>query len=463
MSTLTYDRPNTQLIAAVLLGVAAVGIAFGIVNMPWIVTGAVLGATVLAVALTAPLVLVAVMLMIGPVDLSFLTGGFKSLFPGLGGLDMNGIRLLGASAGFLAYITFEPRSRRAAVGPLGRLWLVFLAFAFATLAFSLDRLEGMRLLLKLAYPFMTFLIVIGLSDSRERVFQLMKYTLIAACVLTVIVNPILALNGGYQVDWQGFLRVSGLGKGNNTFAFYCTAMLMIVFTRFVLRLQFRYLLLAIVMVTWIALTVTRIAALASVLGLATVGVLAALQLGNRKILVGSAVAAAIIGAFLLPNVLARSLGFVPTPAEFFALIRNPAAMYESINWQGRQLIWAVLWAAFMVSPIVGRGMGSSTAILHENFPQGIGVAHNEYVRLGTETGLIGVALFGAAVVAWLLAAIRMSRHADRGVREFAIAAVAIIMVFAVISFTDNSFDAYTDFTQYIGFLMAGAVVSQADA
>src|SRR5438105_2004936 len=113
MSTVALGQRGFNPTLALLVGVTAVGIAFGTVHSPFIVAGAVLGSAVLAVAMIAPLVLVAAMLMVGPVDLSFVTGGFKSLFVGMGGIDMNGIRLIGATAGFVVYVMFEPRSRRA--------------------------------------------------------------------------------------------------------------------------------------------------------------------------------------------------------------------------------------------------------------------------------------------------------------------------------------------------------------
>lgn len=464
MATLELTRVNPKTgLAAGLLGLSIVGIAFGTVNMPWLVTGAVFGMTVLAVALTAPLALVALMLMIGPLNLSFMTGGFKALFPGMGGLDMNGIRLLGATAGFVAYIMFEPRARAAAVGPLGRLWLLFLVFAGATMLTSLDRMEGMRLLLKLAYPLLTFLIVIGVADTRERAFTLLRYTLASALLFTLIINPIMALNGGYRVGFDGFLRVGGLGKGDNPFAFYVTAILLVVFSRFVLRLQLRYLLFAVVLIAWIALTVTRIAAFSAVVGMIVIGMLAALTAGNRKVLIGSLAVAGVAGMILLPNVLARSLGFVPTPGEFLEIARNPLVLYRSINWQGRELLWAILWTSVAAFPLFGRGLGSSTAIIRESFPeQSVTVAHNEYMRLATDTGLVGVLLFASAIGAWLLAAFRLSRTGDREVREFAFAAFAGIIVWGLIAITDNAFDSYTDFTQYIAFYMAAAVVVHAD-
>ncbi|HEX6558504.1 MAG TPA: hypothetical protein VF021_03560, partial [Longimicrobiales bacterium] len=287
------ENSVTKWLPVALLGMVMVGIAFSTVHAPFLITGAVLGGAVLAIALTAPLALVAVMLMIGPVDLSFLTGGFKSLFPDMGGLDMNGIRLLAATAGFVVYILFQPRSRQALLGPLSRVWVVFLLFAGATLLTSLDRVEGMRLLLKLTYPLLTFLIVIGVADTRERAWLLMRYTLIAAALLTVVVSPLLALNGGYLFEQGKFLRVQGL-KGDNPFAFYVTAMLMIVFARFVLRNRWWDLVFSIVLVAWIGLTATRIAALAAVLGMGLIGLLSAFASRSRKVLVVSVCVAALV-------------------------------------------------------------------------------------------------------------------------------------------------------------------------
>jgi O-antigen ligase len=401
------------------------------------------------------------MLVVGPIDLSFITGGFKALFPGLGGLDMNGIRLVGASSGFVAYIMFEPRARAAAVGRLGMVWVAFLAYACATLVMSLDPLEGARLFLKLAYPFLTFLIVIGLADSRERLAALTRYALSAAALYALVINPILAVNGGYRIDPDGFLRVGGLGSGDNPFAFYVVVILLMVFTRFLLRAQLRYLAFSVVLVGWIALTGTRIAVLASAAGFCVLGLLISITSQNRKIVVASVLATAGVTAVLLPNALARTFGFVPSPGELFGLLRDPVALYTSINWQGRQLLWAILWGAFAASPLLGLGLGSSSAVIRETFPdQGVKVAHNEYMRIATDTGTIGVVLLVAAVLTWLVAAVRLSLRGDRTVREYAFPAAASIVACAFVAATDNAIDYYSPFTQYIGFLVAGAVVAQ---
>jgi O-antigen ligase len=443
---------------------AVFAIALGVVHSPWVITGAVLGAALLAVALAAPLALVALMLVVGPVDLSFLTGGFKSLLPGMGGLDMNGIRLLGACAGFTVFIMFEPRARAAAFSALGKPWLLFLGFAATTLVLSMNHLEGLRLLLKLAYPFLTFLIVVGLAGTSERIDQLMRYTLLAALLYAVIVNPILALNGGYRYDPDGSLRVGGLGMGDNAFGFYITAMLMICISRFMVRKEISYLLFSLILIGWVALTGSRIAAIASIVGIGIIGCLTALSSGNRKMIVATFAAVVVAAVVLVPNVLQRSLGFVPTPAELLSLVSNPLTLYNSVNWMGRELLWAILWGAFMSSPIIGLGLGSSTAVIMETFPnQNVKVAHNEYMRLATDTGILGLLLLTVALGTWFFALVRMTRRGNARVREFTYPALAVIVAWALIAATDNAIDYYSNFSQYMGFLMAGAVVAFAEA
>ena len=459
----TRSALDYRTFAVPMLVLVMIATAWGTVNSPWLITGAVLGLVVLVVALTAPLVMVGAMLAFGAIDLSFLTGGFKALFPHLGGLDMNGIRLLAATAGFLTYILFEPRARAAAAGSLGRMYIVFLAFALGTIAYSMDPLEGLRLGLKLAYPLLTFLIVVGVCYTRERLETLMRYVLISVAFIAFILNPILVLKGEYRVD-AGIVRLGGLGIGDNPFAFYCMGMLFIVFTRYLLRRQLGYLLLSAVLFAWMALTQTRIAAAGAIVGLAIIGALTAFSTGNRKILVGAALTATIAGLIVVPQVLVRSFGYLPSPGEIAGLIAHPAALYESINWQGRELLWAILWAAFLKSPMVGLGLGSSTAVIRVTFPdQGVKVAHSEYMRLGTDTGVIGVALFAVAICTWLAATVRLALRGDRMTREFAFPAVAAIIGWAIISMMDNPFDYYILYIQYIGFLVAVAVVMNSTA
>ncbi len=445
-----------------LLASGLLVISYGVVTMPWFTAGAVLGIAILAIALAAPIALVAAMLVVGPIDLSFLTGGFKALFPELGGLDMNGIRLLGATGGYIIFIMFEPRARAAAVGHLGRFWIAFLLFAGLTLAFSMDPLEGTRLFLKLAYPFLTFLVVVGLADTPERLGTLTKVTLLSAVVYALIVNPLLIAYFGVDLDHEGRTRVGGLGMGTAPWAFYCLAILMLTMTRLFMRRSISYFWLSAVLLIWVGLSQTRIAALAAVVGIAVVGLLTAWISENRKMLVGSVVLVGVVAAVFAPFVMQRSLGFMPSPGEFVRMVTDPAYLINSINWQGRRVIWAILWGAFLTSPVWGLGLGSAATLLRSYFGErGVSVPHNEYIRLATDTGFIGLVLFVTAIGIWLVAAIRMSRHQQGYVREYAIAAAGLAAAWLVVAITDNAIDYYNNFSQYLGFLLAGAVVAQA--
>jgi O-antigen ligase len=189
--------------------------------------------------------------------------------------------------------------------------------------------------------------------------------------------------------------------------------------------------------------------------------LAAVNQGKYRAVAGGLIVMLILAVPGLPFILDRSLGFVPTPAEFFNLITNPIALYQSINWQGRTNLWPIVWSGFMAAPVFGLGLGSSGVVISEHFPsEAAKVAHNEYLRLAADTGVIGVLLFAVAMTVWLVAMLRAARKRDTQISEYAMPAVAGIIAWAIIAITDNPFDSYMYYTQYIGFLVGGAVALQ---
>jgi O-antigen ligase len=111
--------------------------------------------------------------------------------------------------------------------------------------------------------------------------------------------------------------------------------------------------------------------------------------------------------------------------------------------------------------MTGLGLGSSSAVIRENFPaHDVGVAHNEYLRVATDTGLIGSLLYFIAILSWIGAVARGAWRQDEArVREFALPALGTIAAWMFIAFTDNPFDYYGYFTQYVGFLCAGTLVA----
>jgi O-antigen ligase len=441
------------LAAAVLL--SAVGLAW----QPWLYFGVLLGGSLMAATVRWPLVVVAVMLALGPLDLSFLTGGFKGLFEEIGGLDMNGIRLVFVSTGFGLLLASDRRHWVQFTWPAVRWYLLFLLYAAVTVAYSQDPMEGLRLLLKLTWPLLIFLVVSRPGRTWRDVEGLVDWMLVGAAVL-IVVNPLFILRGDVIVEVSGDVRLMGAGAHQNPFSFAMLAVVLVALGRFASRGELRYLVLTGGALVWIALTLTRITFLAGVTSLGAVALYAALARRNYRAALGGLAASALILAVLYDPMMTRTFGTAPGAMELWALLQDPVALYESINLSGRQVFWAVLALAWAGSPWVGLGLGSSSGILKSLFAREEGwVAHNEYLRLGTDTGLLGIALFTAAMAAWVRVAARAGRSPDPRAQEVALPALALLMAWAVISLTDNAFDYYAPFTQFVGFLVGASVVA----
>lgn len=448
-----------------MLGAATGGVgvlSFGLAHSPFLALGTTLGALLSFFALTQPLALIGLMLVIGPADLSFITGGFKSMLERLGGLDMNGIRLVGMTAALSLVVLSERKVGRQVFRPSAIFYVLLVAFCAATLAISPSPIDGARLLLKIAYPLLVFLVITGLAPDRERLDRLMDAVLIGAALLCVIINPLYVTFGDFERNIGGWLRLQGVGAHQNPFAFYLIAAILMSFVRFTTRRQARYLLLCTICAFWMVMTITRIAFLAMIVALFVAGLVAAVAARQTRVLAAAVAISVLLAIPFAPPVLARSFGFVPTPGELMGLLADPEALVTALNWEGRMVFWAVVWNAFLTSPIFGLGLGGSTFVLRMNFPAfSAPVVHNDYLRLLSEAGLVGVGLFTAAMAAWLVVAVRAARIDDRTVREYALPAVGCLAALAIIGLTDNAFDYYGPFTQYTGFLCGGAAAAAA--
>lgn len=455
---LTY---GLWVIAAVVVGL---GLAWSLPGHPYMATGSILGGLVLLALVLRPMELLGVMLAVGAVNLAFLTGGQRELLDGMGGLDMNGIRLMGFVAGFTGLLLIDRRMQGQALGRHGRWYLLFLAYAAGTLAFSPATLDGTRLLFKLAFPFLVFVGVAALVRSTGDLDRLGRWTLVAAAVFVVIINPLLVMAGGYTVDHSGHLRIQGLGMHQNPFSQYLLAMSFLSLARYVFRGQIRYLALAVLLGGWIVLTMSRIMLAGSLVGLLAMAVYGSMLRRTLRPVLAASLMALAVAIPLTPIVLDRTLGFVPSIPELMSLLSDPTTLVRSMSWAGRDQLWPVLFAAFLENPIIGLGLGASGPVLRSSFSAGgvTDVPHNEYLRILVDTGTVGLVLLALGVLVWWWSAAAAGLR-SRGLlaREYGLAAVAIIPAAAVIGFTGNSIDYYSQFTQFIAFFCAAAIAAAA--
>jgi O-antigen ligase len=452
VSTFALGRsPRSPLTIAMLLAMVPAGML--VAQAPFVSSGVFFGVILIATVLVHPLAIIGAMLLLGPIDLSFLTGGFKSLLEAAGGLDMSGIRLIGVAGGLGVTALVFPTTRRVLFGPYGIAYAAFLLWSLMTLAISPGPVDGLRLWLKIAYPFLFFVVIAGVTTERWQLDRLMDFALVGTAFVA----------GLSITDYSGGIaRLHGIVPHENPFSFYLMIGIYMSFGRFATRGQLRYLVLCIVLGIWMILTRTRITFLATAVGMLGIGVYAAFAARNLRML-GAAVALGLLIAIpLTPMVMERSLGYVPSVGELVSLARSPLALYEAINWQGRELAWPIVFAAFLGQPWTGLGMGASTVIMRENFPPQVGlVVHNDYLRLAADTGIIGVLLFAAAVIMWGVAVIRADRRSAGAAREFTLPAIAGLISWCIIAITDNIFDYYSPFTQFLALLVAASMAAAA--
>lgn len=456
MTQLAAERTRPDLVrVAALVGAAVVagGLA---VRAPFLLAAVLFGGLLLAAVFVRPLLVLGVVLLLGPVDLSFMTGGMRGLFASIGGLDMNGVRLVGVCAGLGATALMLPATRAVLLGWRGVLYALFLLWSGLTLAWSHNILDGIRLWLHIAYPLLVFVTVVGLAERRDQINRLMDFALLGVALVVFLLNPIYAAAGGYDVHQSGLVRVRGVGTHENPISFYLVVSLYMAFTRLLLRRQWRYLVLSVGIGFWLALTLSRITFASALVGLASIGLYAALTMRNPRVLVTTAAAALLLAVTLLPVMIERTFGFSASPGELVALLRSPMGLYESINWQGRELAWPVVFAAFLTAPWAGLGLGSSILIMRQYFPPEVGsLVHNDYLRIAVETGVIGVVLFTGAMIAWLVTVLQADRRSGGTAREYALPALAALLSWGTIALTDNALNV-APFTQSVALLVGAS-------
>ena len=139
---------------------------------------------------------------------------------------------------------------------------------------------------------------------------------------------------------------------------------------------------------------------------------------------------------LLAGALVLSVAGMFVAAGEFSEIRVIGLAESDIgNLSGREFLWPVFEAAAAESPWFGWGVGAGNAIVPPDSPivkrLHTWAAHNEYLRILTEGGQVGLALLILAFAVWVWA---RTRHLPAHDRRIAILAFVALAALAV---TDN--------------------------
>ncbi len=142
-----------------------------------------------------------------------------------------------------------------------------------------------------------------------------------------------------------------------------------------------------------------------------------------------------------------ALGAIFLHALSFLRVVDLTQLGEASNLSNRQLVWPYFQSAFLASPWFGWGEGAGKVVIpinsHLSLLIGTNAAHDEYLRIGSEGGAIGLLLIIALFFLWAKRGTAALPLGQRWLMHL------IFLAFAIQSATDNTLIATTSSVFFI--------------
>ena len=180
----------------------------------------------------------------------------------------------------------------------------------------------------------------------------------------------------------------------------------------------------------------------------------------KHLAIGAGLIAAV--ALLLPSAFARRLETIAQVLPGQEEVLRPDSSFEQ-----RKLLTHVAWLIFLDHPLLGVGAGNYT-VHFDDYAQEVGslsreyeelgerhYPHNLYLEIAAETGLVGLAAFGAAVASCFVA-LRAARRASYARGDQASAALARGLEIAVVGYLLSSLFLHGHHIRYLWLLFGFA-------
>jgi len=185
----------------------------------------------------------------------------------------------------------------------------------------------------------------------------------------------------------------------------------------------------------------------------------------REVVAGLAVAAVLVLA--LPSDFLERLTTLEQVLPGGGETLHPDSSFEK-----RRLVTRVAWEIFLDHPVLGVGAGNYT-VLYDRYADRVGSAareyddpgeahypHNLYLEIGAETGLPGLLVFGAAVLA-AFAGLRRARRWAQEKGDATIAAIAAGVALGLLGYLLSSLFLHGQLQRYLWLLLALAAAIDA--
>ena len=291
-------------------------------------------------------------------------------------------------------------------------WTLFVVWAGTTSLWALDWEVASSRIVTAVSLLVLFLVVLSANLSRKELKTVSMFAVAGAAIASIY--TIRQFFGGglnYHDEIRGSLMAGSKATDPNAFAASLLLPLSLATTGFLAPGRW------LTRLAWLAVT-------------ATIG-LGILVTGSR----GAMVAVAVMIVFYIYTRQVSRLMTIPLVASFVALLfLMPAAFFTRMastadsGGAGRTVVWQGGLVAFERYPLIGAGLNNfplayrenvgSAPLYHGSYVSG---AHNTYLEIAVELGLVGLILLVTAAVAQLRAASRMRKNVSKKTGSFLVA------------------------------------------
>ncbi len=333
--------------------------------------------------------------------------------------------------------------------------LVFLGFCVLSMLYAPSTAYALRMMAKLLGPFCFLIAILAVVRSEDEIRKMRGAFLGSGMVLLTL--AFVARASGISSDPNAIeTGMSGLGPpsmGPPVFSAHMLPVAMLALATFLAERRSVMLVMAIASALAILGALQRTSAGALYIGFSII--LFAGTRGMWRLLLPAAGLVGLPALVLFSAPFRHRMFFGDATSE--QLLADPLKAANSVNGSGRFDLWDNMQRRFFEpNPLIGSGLGSTQEYFYAR--TGGGVVHSEYVRLMCEVGLVGLALFLAALAAYLWRVQKYCRRTSPPVlRAAGLAALGGIITYAMYCATDNAFDYVTQFGIYVFGLVAVAI------
>jgi O-antigen ligase len=414
-------------------------------------------------ALISPKLFLMFIFFTGGIPFAFLTQKQKPFFAELGGINVDGIRLLGFVFLMLIYLSIKAKDAFK-VASRFKLYIIFLIFAGISILYTMGRpVDGFRLFFKLLYPFFIF-IILQIEIKQMSDVRLIKDSIIYGGIFVSLIGIINIFRGiGFIKGLEGVTQYTAGLAHPNMISFYFLLLFLFSSINYVYYKKKYYLIISVIFFLQIAITFTRISMAALVVSLMIIA------FRKKNILKGALVLALILGILFLavlniPSIKNRMF-YSPELVTAKNIFSEPEEVLLNIRLTGRKNLWSyALENTFKKKPWTGSGLGSTDIIIGREWEKlGIKIdvtggvpVHNEYIRILCEMGVIGLFVFLFANLKFASDQYRLLKRAkyDTQLSQFSLIGLVAMVSYLIISITSNVFNWYAIFSQYVFGFMA---------